>query len=153
VQFSRKPEAKKQVHIHPQQSKLVIPQTMPPVMIRTTSKPKSPPLPDIDSINPQTSIPGILPHPNLLRPKARKPESPSPPQYALQVPGGNRRKGNNVPRPRRRAHSRVSNSGWLTDEIVGGQVDDFNFEENLGKFDKRGDWETFRVCLPEYSQG
>jgi hypothetical protein len=32
----------------------------------------------------------------------------------------------------------------LTDEIVGGQVDDFDFATNLGKFDKRGDWEEFR---------
>jgi len=35
----------------------------------------------------------------------------------------------------------------LTDEIVGGQVDDFDFETNLGKFDKRRVWEEFRVLL------
>jgi len=39
----------------------------------------------------------------------------------------------------------VSDSGWLTDEIIGGQVDEFDFEENLGKFDKRRDWEEFKV--------
>ena len=53
---------------------------------------------------------------------------------------------------RRRAHSRVSDSGWLTDEIIGGQVDDFDFEGNLGKFDKRRDWEEFRVPLPNQGE-
>jgi hypothetical protein len=40
----------------------------------------------------------------------------------------------------------------LTDEIIGGQVDDFDFEGNLGKFDKRRDWEEFRVPLPNQGE-
>src|ERR1700737_2845200 len=110
-------------------------------MIRTASKPLPPAsLPDTDplSINPEAPIPDILATSSLLRPKPRKPEPPSPPQV-LQVPGSIRNgKGRYTQRGRRRAHSKVSDLGWLTDEIVGGQVDDFNFEENLGKFDKRG---------------
>ena len=123
-------------------------------MIRTTSTPKAPlpppPLPDLNSliINPETPTPGILTPPSLLRPKPRKPpQPPSPSQLQVPSSGTRQRKGNNVPRPRRRAHSRVSDSGWLTDEIIGGQVDDFDFEGNLGKFDKRRDWEEFRVPL------
>src|SRR5271169_3899935 len=113
-------------------------------MIRTASSQKIPPLttlPDLNSltINPEAPTSELLTHPSLLRPKPRKPPKPSSPSQ-LQIPSS--RKGT---APRRRAHSRVSDSGWLTDEIIGGQVDDFDFEGNLGKFDKRRDWEEFRV--------
>ena len=120
-------------------------------MIRTTSTPKAHPLPDLSplTVNPEPSIPGIPTHPSLLRPKPRKPpQPPSPSQLQVPSPGTRQRKSNNVPRSRRRAHSRVSDSGWLTDEIIGGKVDDFDFEGNLGKFDKRRDWEEFRVSPP-----
>jgi hypothetical protein len=124
-------------------------------MIRTTSIPKQTVLPDLDtlSLNPEVPIPGILSHPSLLRPKPRKPTqpvSPSPPQ--LQLPNQSRqRRTPQIPGRRRRAHSRASDAGWLTDEIVGGQVDDFDFAGNLGKFDKRRDWEEFRVPLSPMS--
>src|SRR5271167_2947230 len=121
-------------------------------MIRTSSTPKAPPslpLTDLNSlnINPEAPTPGILTQPSLLRPKPRKPpQPPSSSQLQVSSSGIRQRKGNNnVARPRRRAHSRVSDSGWLTDEIVGGQVDEFDFEGNLGKFDKSRDWEEFRV--------
>jgi hypothetical protein len=39
----------------------------------------------------------------------------------------------------------------LTDEIVGGRIDDFDFQSNLNKFDKRRDWETFKVTLLDFS--
>lgn len=114
-------------------------------MIRTASTPKAPTFPDLNTltINPEAQIPGILTQPSLLRPKPRKPPQPPSPSQ-LQIPtSSNRQRKGTV--PRRRAHSRVSDSGWLTDEIIGGQVDDFDFEGNLGKFDKRRDWEEFRV--------
>lgn len=120
-------------------------------MIRTTSTPKAPPppLPDLNSLttNPEARTPGILTPPSLLRPKPRKPpQPPSPGQLQVPSSGTRQRAGNNNgARPRRRAQSRVSDSGWLTDEIIGGQVDEFDFEGNLGKFDKRRDWEEFRV--------
>jgi len=119
-------------------------------MIRTTSTPKMQ-LPDLNTltINPEVPIPGILSHPSLLRPKPRKPppQPQPPPSPQLQVPNSltPRQRKAQGSRQRRRAHSRVSDSGWLTDEIVGGQVDDFDFEGNLGKFDKRQVWEEFRV--------
>lgn len=121
----------------------------PPTMIRTASQPRAPLLPDLDSltINPSSDpplpMPGILPHPNLLRPKPRKPPPPlsSPPNLVVPSPQPKRKPQSSR---RHRAHSRVSDSGWLTDEIVGGQVDDFDFQTNLTKFDKRRDWEEFR---------
>lgn len=116
-------------------------------MIRTASAPKQIILPDLDSLSgdPTVSIPGILSHPSLLRPKPRKPTQPPSPSQ-LQVPNQQRqRRTPQIPNRRRRAHSKASDAGWLTDEIVGGQVDDFDFAENLGKFDKRRDWEEFRV--------
>lgn len=116
-------------------------------MIRTASSSQTAsPFPDIGSLTivPEAPIPGVLPHPNILRPKPRKPAPPSPTQFLLPSPNNRQRKAN-VQRQRRRAHSRVSDSGWLTDEIIGGQVEEFDFEENLGKFDKRRDWEEFRV--------
>jgi len=122
-------------------------------MIRTASMPKpTSPLPDINQLEISTDVPvpGILPHPSLLRPKPRRPPQPPSPSQ-LQVPNTSSRQrkagNNNAPRQRHRAHSRISDSGWLTDEIVGGQVDDFDFETNLGKFDKRRVWEEFRVLL------
>ena len=81
--------------------------------------------------------------PSLLRPKPRKPAPPPSPSPQLKIPQRQRNTPNS--RSRRRAYSRLSDSGWLTDEIVGGQVDDFDFESNLTKFDKRRDWEEFRV--------
>jgi hypothetical protein len=123
-------------------------------MIRTSSTPKAPlppppllPEPNSLSINPEAPTPGIITRPSLLRPKPRKPpQSPSASQLQVPSSGARQRPGNNNPsRPRRRAHSRVSDSGWLTDEIIGGKVDEFDFEGNLGKFDKRRDWEEFRV--------
>ena len=110
--------------------------------------PSSPPIPDLNTLNIGSEAPilEILNQPALLRPKPRKPTRPPPSPGQLQVPNSNiRQRKANVPRQRRRAYSRVSDSGWLTDEIIGGQVDDFDFEENLGKFDKRRDWEEFRV--------
>jgi FDF domain len=123
-------------------------------MVRTASIPKATsPLPDINQfeLSSEQPVPGILPHPSLLRPKPRKPPPPpSPSQLQVSNPASARQRkgGNNAPRERRRAHSRVSDSGWLTDEIVGGKVDDFDFETNLGKFDKRRVWEEFRVHPP-----
>src|SRR5277367_866607 len=126
-------------------------------MIRTASTPKAPPLPDLTSltINAEpASVPDYLTHPSLIRPKPRKPQpQPQPRQPTsptqLQIPPSTstpgQRKSNIKGQGRQRAHSRVSDSGWLTDEIIGGQVDDFDFEGNLGKFDKRRDWEEFRV--------
>lgn len=119
-------------------------------MIRTASTTKTSlptALPDLNphTINPEVPIPGILSHPSLLRPKPRKPpQPPSPSQLQLPHSSNRQRKG----KTRGRAHSRVSDSGWLTDEIIGGQVDEFDFEGNLGKFDKRRDWEEFRVPFP-----
>lgn len=124
-------------------------------MVRTASIPKATsPFPDINQfeLSIEQPVPGILPHPSLLRPKPRKPPPPASPSQ-LQVSNAassrQRKGGHNAPRERRRAHSRVSDSGWLTDEIVGGQVDDFDFETNLGKFDKRRVWEEFRVRPPK----
>jgi hypothetical protein len=114
-------------------------------MIRTASLPKSSLVADISSLTLTASeapIPGILPHPNLLRPKPRKPPPPaSPPNLVVPSPNPKRKPQSTR---RHRAHSRVSDSGWLTDEIVGGQVDEFDFQTNLTKFDKRRDWEEFR---------
>jgi len=123
-------------------------------MIRSASMPKqTSPLSDLNQleISADAPVPGILPYPSLLRPKPRKaPQPPSPSQLQLPNTSSRQRKpaNNNAPRQRRRAHSRLSDSGWLTDEIVGGQVDDFDFETNLGKFDKRRVWEEFRVPPP-----
>jgi hypothetical protein len=122
-------------------------------MIRSASTPKATsPIPNINQlqISPEPRVAGILPHPSVLRPKAHKPpQPPSPSQLQLPKESSRQRKTeNNAPRQRRRAHSRVSDSGWLTDEIVDGQVDDFDFETNLGKFDKRRVWEEFRVPPP-----
>lgn len=126
-------------------------------MIRTASTPKAAPLPDLNflTINSEqeTHPPEYQAHPSLIRPRPRKPQpQPQPPAptspHQLQVPPSTstpRQRKSNIKGQRRRAHSRVSDSGWLTDEIIGGQVDDFDFEGNLGKFDKRRDWEEFRV--------
>jgi hypothetical protein len=114
-------------------------------MIRTASTPKTPTPPDLNAltINSEVPTPGVLTHPSLLRPKPRKPPQPPSPSQLHIPPSANRQKKGTI--GRRRAHSRVSDSGWLTDEIIGGQVDEFDFEGNLGKFDKRRDWEEFRV--------
>ena len=94
-------------------------------MIRTASTPSGSVAPDLNTVssNPEpVVVPGILPRNPISRSKPKKhPSPPSPGQ--LQVPNSNprQRRGNNPPRQRRRAHSRVSDSGWLTDEIVGGQ--------------------------------
>lgn len=127
---------------------LILTQATPPLMFRTASTPMdlSQTFQAITIEPPEPPIPSALqPNPTLLRPKPRKPVPPPPPSLQLQVPPY--RQGRTPGRSRRRAYSRLSDSGWLTDEIVGGQVDDFDFESNLTKFDKRRDWEEFRVLL------
>jgi hypothetical protein len=112
-------------------------------MVRTASNTAAPPIVSSGVVEIEPAEPITPSQPTLLRPKPRKAPETS---EQTQSPSNPRRKAN-FTQQRRRAHSRVSDSGWLTDEIIGGQIDDFDFEKNLGKFDKRRDWEEFRVIL------
>jgi hypothetical protein len=110
-------------------------------MLRTSSTPLdlSQTFEGITLNPPEIPLPTTLPPaPSLVRPKPRKP--PSHGTLQQQLFKNFSRGGQN------RVHSRGTDSGWLTDEIVDGQVDDFDFESNLTKFDKRRDWEEFKAA-------